>query len=150
VQSLLISEALWTVSGALLRVSACLSIKDSGGDHYQRTKPVLYFTISCSALHGCVCVLELFLICRPFSRQWDPDVTGACGNQKFSFIIIESFGLLLDISILIMPWFVYKNPTRYIGRFIIIYQIGILYAMPPREYGSTKANNIVAYSLYQA
>jgi hypothetical protein len=28
-----------------------------------------------------------------------------------------------------MPWFVYRKPTRYIGRFIIIYQIGILYAI---------------------
>ena len=95
-------------------------------------------------------MLELFLICRPFSRQWDPDVTGACGNQKVSFIVIESLGLLLDVSILIMPWFVYQKPTRYIGRFIIIYQIGILYVIPPSKYATTKAKSIAAYSLCQA
>lgn len=48
-------------------------------------------------------MLEVLLICRPLSTQWDPNVGGACGDQTTSFVVIEVLGLVLDVAILMCP-----------------------------------------------
>lgn len=53
--------------------------------------------------HGIGSVLEVLLIFRPLAAQWDPNITGACGNQTASFMAIEILGLALDVIILGQP-----------------------------------------------
>jgi hypothetical protein len=35
--------------------------------------------------------------------QWDPNVKGICGNQKVSFLVIKSMGMILDLMLLLYP-----------------------------------------------
>lgn len=56
-----------------------------------------------SVTHGIASVVELFLICRPLSAQWDPSANGACGDQKTAYIVIEVCALALDLITILMP-----------------------------------------------
>jgi hypothetical protein len=56
-----------------------------------------------SIIHGIASVLEVCLICRPLTAQWDPDAKGLCGNQMASFAVIEISGMIIDVAILVMP-----------------------------------------------
>ncbi|KAF2740916.1 hypothetical protein EJ04DRAFT_507371 [Polyplosphaeria fusca] len=102
-KSLIANEALWTIANTLIRVSACLFLRQ-----IFLVERLLRITITVvlilSALHGLAAVLDLLLICRPLTMQWDLHATGACGNQILSYIIVESAGLVLDISILLVPF----------------------------------------------
>ncbi|KAK3305421.1 uncharacterized protein B0T15DRAFT_493589 [Chaetomium strumarium] len=48
-------------------------------------------------------LLQVFLICRPFRRTYDPTVDGTCGNQIASFIAIGAFNIISDVMILTLP-----------------------------------------------
>jgi hypothetical protein len=48
-------------------------------------------------------LLQVFLICRPFRRTYDPTVPGTCGNQIASFIAIGAFNIISDVMILTLP-----------------------------------------------
>ncbi|KAF4635842.1 hypothetical protein G7Y89_g2252 [Cudoniella acicularis] len=56
-----------------------------------------------SILFGVVVILEVFLICRPVSADWDKKAGGTCGNQVASYLALEVIGLLLDLAILLVP-----------------------------------------------
>ncbi|KAF2661058.1 hypothetical protein K491DRAFT_754255 [Lophiostoma macrostomum CBS 122681] len=100
-KSLLVSEALWTLANTSIRVSALLSISRLFGCMMHTSVWGISFLVT--TLHGLASVLEIFLICRPFSAQWDVDATGACGNQEASFLVIEIIGLGLDLIMMIYP-----------------------------------------------
>lgn len=59
--------------------------------------------VGLSLIHGIESVIEVLLICRPLSAQWDSEAGGACGNQILSFIIVECVGIALDIALLGIP-----------------------------------------------
>ncbi|KAF2794523.1 hypothetical protein K505DRAFT_241944 [Melanomma pulvis-pyrius CBS 109.77] len=104
-KSILVNEVLWTLANTLLRVSTCLSTLQlfcfGGINRYVR---VLSWALIClSVTHGTTSIVELFLICRPLSAQWNP-VDGTCGDQKTSYIVIEICALVLDIIIILMPF----------------------------------------------
>ena len=61
--------------------------------------------VGLSLTHGIASVIEVLLICRPLSAQWDSEAGGACGNQILSFIIVECVGIALDIALLGIPLF---------------------------------------------
>ena len=63
----------------------------------------LYCLLFIIVSHTLGSILEIVLICRPFSAQWNSDLVGVCGNQQVSFIVIESIGLALDIVLLLLP-----------------------------------------------
>ncbi|KXX79691.1 hypothetical protein MMYC01_202548 [Madurella mycetomatis] len=48
-------------------------------------------------------LLQVFLLCRPFARSYDPTIPGECGDQVASFIAIGSFNIITDIVILGLP-----------------------------------------------
>lgn len=48
-------------------------------------------------------LLQVFLLCRPFARSYDPTVPGECGDQVASFIAIGAFNIISDIVILGLP-----------------------------------------------
>lgn len=54
-------------------------------------------------------LLDIFLICRPLEAAWDTSIHGEIGNQVLSYLLLEVFGLLIDLTILAMPSFlIYK------------------------------------------
>lgn len=36
-------------------------------------------------------------------RAWDTSISGECGNQLLSYVLLEIFGLLIDLAILVTP-----------------------------------------------
>ncbi|KAH7312758.1 hypothetical protein B0I35DRAFT_452546 [Stachybotrys elegans] len=48
-------------------------------------------------------ILQVFLICRPFRKTYEPLTPGTCGDQVGSFIAIGAFNLITDILILGLP-----------------------------------------------
>ena len=100
-QSLLANETLWGIVNALFRLAASLFL--------HRLFPLGACRISTSilaivsTLHGLATFLEVFLICHPISAGWDLSMTGDCGNQVSSFLILEIIGLLIDVVLLIIP-----------------------------------------------
>ena len=56
-----------------------------------------------SVLYGLAIVLEIFLICRPLAAVWDSSITGTCGQELVSYLILEISGLFIDLGILIIP-----------------------------------------------
>ena len=80
-------------------------------------------------LYGLVVVLEVFLICRPMSVNWDTDVEGSCGDQVVSYLVLELLGLLLDIAIIVVPlpgiWRLQTGWTIKVS-ITVIFSIGVL------------------------
>lgn len=104
IESLLVAEALWSSVNGLLRIAAASfpnRLSDTG--HGNSGRAAVYVIMIFSALLAIVSVGEVFLICRPFAAQWDPEVLGTCGDQLLSFTTLECTGLVLDLVILIMP-----------------------------------------------
>jgi hypothetical protein len=64
-------------------------------------------------------ILQVFLICRPFRRTYDPTVVGTCGDQVASFIAIGAFNAITDVMILSLPlktvWGLQMKPAAKIG-----------------------------------
>src|SRR4051794_25613514 len=101
-QSLLVNEALWTLTNTLLRISACCFLRQIFW--IVRSFRVTSSIVVCvCVIHGIISALELFLICRPLAAQWDAYGAGTCGNQIDSFMVIECCGLVLDCIISILP-----------------------------------------------
>jgi hypothetical protein len=49
------------------------------------------------------------LICRPMAAQWDPNVPGLCGNQIASFVALEVLGMVLDLTLMLVPSYFLAN-----------------------------------------
>ena len=89
-----------------------------------------------SICHGFTSVLEVCLICRPITAQWDPDVTGLCGNQTASFVTIEIIGLVLDLAILLSPLPTLLHSAMDCAskvRLIILLDAGAMYVNAERD-----------------
>ncbi|KAF2826708.1 hypothetical protein CC86DRAFT_19852, partial [Ophiobolus disseminans] len=91
-KSLTINEVLWSIAGALTRVSGCCLLLQ-----LFHTAVILCWSLTATfcvcIAHGIALVIEVCLICRPLAAQWDNDIGGLCGNQMASFAAIEIIGL---------------------------------------------------------
>ncbi|KAF2646367.1 hypothetical protein P280DRAFT_9495 [Massarina eburnea CBS 473.64] len=101
-KSIIIHEALWSMVNALVRISACLSLHRIFSPS-KNIRVTIIITVGFSVLHCFASVLELALICRPFSAQWKTDIEATCGNQLLSFIILEITAIAIDCAILFIP-----------------------------------------------
>ncbi|OQD82255.1 hypothetical protein PENANT_c022G01824 [Penicillium antarcticum] len=59
--------------------------------------------MGCAAAYWTGSVLQVFLLCTPFQRNWNPTLPGHCGNQNVAFTTIGVFNLLTDVMIMILP-----------------------------------------------
>ncbi|KAF2872965.1 hypothetical protein BDV95DRAFT_361907 [Massariosphaeria phaeospora] len=127
-RSLLVNAALWTLTTTLIRVSACFFLQEIFRV-VRWARVTSWATIGLSSVHCLASILEVFLICRPLSTQWDPNAKGACGDQNISFVIIESVGLALDLVILWTPipmlWKLHLPPRKKLQSFLVL-DIGVL------------------------
>ena len=65
--------------------------------------------IGLSTLHGFAILIQLFLICRPLTAAWDPNVQGKCGNETLAYVLFEIVGLLIDLLIVALPVNIIRN-----------------------------------------
>jgi len=74
--------------------------------------------------------LQIFLICRPLEKLWNPLVPGHCGNQKVGYVAIGVFNLVTDVVILLLPIStVWKLPVRTASKIglTFVFTLGLLY-----------------------
>ncbi|PVI03443.1 hypothetical protein DM02DRAFT_251259 [Periconia macrospinosa] len=125
-KSILLHEALWSLVNALIRISACLLILKIFGV-VRKLRYCMVPAICLSTLHALACVLDLLLICRPISAQWRAEVNAVCGNQKLSFIILESTAIALDFIIVVAPIYPLskvKHGKISLWKFYLTFEIG--------------------------
>ncbi|MCJ1389190.1 hypothetical protein MMC18_002045 [Xylographa bjoerkii] len=100
--SLLANETLWSLVNTLIRISVLLFISRVFSP-IRLLRIWSYSLIVLSVLYGMVSVLEIFLICRPLAAAWDNNINGECGQEVLSYVVLETFGLMLDLIILVLP-----------------------------------------------
>ncbi|KAJ5359268.1 uncharacterized protein N7496_011681 [Penicillium cataractarum] len=67
------------------------------------------FRIASWVCMGCACaywvgsVLQVFLICSPFEKNWNPTLPGHCANQNVAFSTIGALNLFTDVMIILLP-----------------------------------------------
>ncbi|KAF7173264.1 hypothetical protein CNMCM5623_005491 [Aspergillus felis] len=67
------------------------------------------FRIAAWVCMGCACaywagsMLQIFLICQPFERNWNPTLPGHCASQNVAFSTIGAFNLMTDVMIMVLP-----------------------------------------------
>ncbi|KAI9038409.1 uncharacterized protein KD926_010826 [Aspergillus affinis] len=73
------------------------------------------FRIAAWVVMGCACaywlgsMLQIFLICQPFEKNWNPTLPGHCASQNVAFSTIGAFNLITDFMVMILPiHFIYK------------------------------------------
>ncbi|CDM36242.1 hypothetical protein DTO013E5_9935 [Penicillium roqueforti] len=59
--------------------------------------------IGFSAAYWVGSMLQVFLICTPFARNWNPTLPGHCANQNVAFSTIGAFNLITDMIIVALP-----------------------------------------------
>ena len=66
---------------------------------------IIPLLLALSVLYGIAVLLQIFLKCHPLSAAWDPNANGACGNETLAYVLLESFGLFIDLLIMVVPIF---------------------------------------------
>ncbi|KAJ6090345.1 hypothetical protein N7486_009160 [Penicillium sp. IBT 16267x] len=59
--------------------------------------------MGCAGAYWIGSVLQVFLICTPFERNWNPTVPGHCASQNVAFSTIGAFNLITDVMIMALP-----------------------------------------------
>ncbi|OSS43564.1 hypothetical protein B5807_11729 [Epicoccum nigrum] len=49
------------------------------------------------------CMLQAFLICRPFERNWNPFIPGHCASYEVAFVTTGVFNAITDLIIIALP-----------------------------------------------
>ncbi|EAL84358.1 hypothetical protein KXW98_008582 [Aspergillus fumigatus] len=67
------------------------------------------FRIAAWVCMGCACaywtgsMLQIFFICQPFQKNWNPTLPGHCASQNVAFSTIGAFNLITDVMIMVLP-----------------------------------------------
>jgi hypothetical protein len=92
--------------------------------------------MGCAGAYWIGSVLQIFLICAPFARNWNPLLPGHCASQNVAFSTIGAFNLVTDVMIMALPIrFIWKLQMS-IGTKLALYGIfslGILYVFCPPQ-----------------
>lgn len=74
-------------------------------------------------------ILEAFLICRPYAKNYYVNLEGTCGNVRTFYIWLSALNLFTDLVILLLPVpFLYKlqMPLRKRLGLISMFMVGVL------------------------
>lgn len=81
-------------------------------------------------LFGVGLILEAFLLCQPFAKNWEPLLPGTCGSITASFLADGVINIIIDLAMIILPmpivWRLQMAPQRKIA-LTIVFALGILY-----------------------
>lgn len=95
------------------------------------TKATIAFVVIWSTAN----ILQIFLICRPFSKTYDPTVTeGSCGDQVGSFIALGASNAVTDMVILLLPMSTVlglKMADKTKAALVGVFAVGLLYVPIP-------------------
>ena len=90
-------------------------------------------SITLAAVVACFALstfLKQFLLCRPFTKEWNPSLPGACGTASANIIAECVINMLLDIAILSLPmplvWGL-QMPQRKKVNLTVIFGLGFMY-----------------------
>lgn len=78
-------------------------------------------------------VLQIFLMCRPFAKNWNNALPGRCGNRPIGFTIIGALNMVTDVIIILLPlpWVRrLQMPRRAKLGLYLMFGIGLLCAAP--------------------
>jgi hypothetical protein len=90
-----------------------------------------WICMGCAAAYWTGSILQIFLICRPFAKNWNPLLPGHCASQNVAFSTIGAFNLVTDIMIMLLPIrFIWKLQMSFGTKMALygIFGLGILYA----------------------
>ncbi|KAJ5248918.1 hypothetical protein N7468_000369 [Penicillium chermesinum] len=62
-----------------------------------------WICMMCAAAYWLGAILQVFLLCQPFEKNWNPTKPGHCANQNIAFSTIGAFNLLTDLMIVFLP-----------------------------------------------
>ncbi|KAJ5777588.1 hypothetical protein N7520_000834 [Penicillium odoratum] len=62
-----------------------------------------WICMGCAASYWTGSMLQIFLICIPFEKNWDATVPGHCASQNVAFSTIGAFNLITDVMIMALP-----------------------------------------------
>lgn len=89
-----------------------------------------WICMGCALSYWLGSMLQIFLICKPFAKNWDTTLEGHCANQNVAFSTIGAFNLVTDILIMLLPvHFIRKlqmSPATKLGLYVI-FGLGFLY-----------------------
>ena len=85
-------------------------------------------------------ILQAFLICRPFAKNWDPLLPGTCGSSKASFSADGIINIVIDLAMIFLPmpmvWQLQMSQQRKIA-LTVVFALGILYIIRRGPFYST-------------
>ena len=94
-------EIIYSTSMSFIKLSVLFFYLRVFVNHSLRTATKAAIVLVCLWCAGNF--LQVFLICQPFLRVYDPTVPGVCGDQIASFIAIGAYNIITDVIILILP-----------------------------------------------
>ncbi|KAJ5822999.1 hypothetical protein N7447_005339 [Penicillium robsamsonii] len=86
--------------------------------------------MGCAGAYWTGSMLQIFLICTPFEKNWNPTLPGHCASQNVAFSTIGAFNLFTDVMIMALPIrFVWKLQMSLATKLALIgiFGLGILY-----------------------
>lgn len=91
-----------------------------------------WICMGCALSYWLGSMLQIFLICQPFAKNWDPTLEGHCASQNVAFSTIGAFNLVTDLLIMLLPvHFIRKlqmSPATKLGLYMI-FGLGFLYVI---------------------
>lgn len=82
-------------------------------------------------------ILQAFLICRPFAKNWNPLLPGICGSSKASFLGDGIINVIIDVTMVILPmpmvWRLHMASQKKIA-LTAVFAVGILYVSAFRHF----------------
>lgn len=111
-----------------------------------------WICMGCALTYWLGSMLQIFLICQPFAKNWDTSLEGHCASQNVAFSTIGAFNLVTDLLIMLLPvHFVRKlqmSPATKLGLYMI-FCLGFLYVsiLPIEKYLLANKNSISAITI---
>lgn len=125
-------HVLWASSLAFSKTSILLLYSQLfKAEHYVIIAARAIMTIN--ALWAAGTILARFLICQPFSKQWETAAGGSCGDQVVSFIVSGTINLATNVAVIVLPlpalcklrMGIYKKLVL-----VAVFSLGFLYVCP--------------------
>ena len=78
-------------------------------------------------------ILQVFLICRPFAKNWDPLLPGTCGSIKTALLADGIINIVIDLAMIILPmpmvWQLQQMSQQRKLALTVVFALGVLYVI---------------------
>ena len=122
---------LWTIANTCIKVSILHFYKSIFGVNtvLRRTNNAVSAVV---ISFGLGIILQAFLICRPFAKNWDPLLPGVCGSISQATLAEAIINMIIDLAIIISPmpvvWRLQMSLWRKLA-LTIIFGLGFMYVL---------------------